>query len=178
MQLQGPSCAGLPHKLWQTAPHLSASSTSSPHLWTSHLRPQLTHSHKSPGWELATVRLVFLIATMTIYTEAGHACLSVQTHMWEIRAVCSSVCTCVWLKEGMGLFRGFDKCVGGGGGRGGTTPCSSSMPTAEVNASTSLLRISGLWEVERLLHMVRGGRVEFQQPIVRHGLVGEPCFAP
>lgn len=52
------------------------------------------------------------------------------------------------------------------------------MPTAEVNASTSLLRISGLWEVERLLHMVRGGRVEFQQPIVRHGLVGEPCFAP
>lgn len=115
MQLQGPSCAGLPHKLWQTAPHLSASSTSSPHLWTSHLRPQLTHGHKSPGWELATVRLVFLIATMTIYTEAGHACLSVQTHMWEIRAVCSSVCTCVWLKEGMGLFRGFDKCVGGGG---------------------------------------------------------------
>lgn len=74
---------------------------------------------------------------------AGHACLSVQTHVWEIRAVCSSVCTCVWLKEDMGLFEGFDKCVGG-------TPFPSSMPIAEVNTSTSLLRISGPWEAERL----------------------------
>lgn len=81
---------------------------------------------------------------------AGHACLSMQTHVWEIRAVCSSVCTCVWLKEGWVCSEGLTNVSGG-------TPCPSSMPIAEVKASTSLLRISGPWEAERLLAYGRRG---------------------